>query len=442
MHVQMTSSGSAAVSRATPGAVTDSADIPDSMTDAALIAAVRGGDNSAFGVLYRRHLVNARRVAAACAANGAERDDVVAEAFSQVLRILRSGRGPDVEFRPYLLATIRNTVITLRRRESTTSLYADVPEVAPPAGYSDPVAARLHGTVAAAAFANLPERWRIVLWHTEIEGEAPADVAPILGMTPNSVSALAYRAREGLKQAYLEQHLPVIEQRACQTIVCDLPGWARHRLTRIKARRIDTHLECCTDCRELATEIRQLNQELSGVVAPLILGIPLTLASLPAAGSTASSGVALTGLSWLTSLKTAFAGAAIVTTAVVGSVASSPVPPPGSVENGHGLAASAPQEPQNGQREPRVPGAGAPQPSPIGFTDTPGAPDEVAVGPDAAQPAASTPVSTSKVEKQQQKTAAKDAKQEAKEAKKEAKAETKEERKSGKGAATSSTKPK
>jgi hypothetical protein len=33
----------------------------------------------------------------------------------------------------------------------------------------------------ARAFAPLPERWRAVLWHTEIEGARPADVARCSG---------------------------------------------------------------------------------------------------------------------------------------------------------------------------------------------------------------------------------------------------------------------
>ena len=46
----------------------------------------------------------------------------------------------------------------------------------------------------------------MVLWHTEVEQQKPADIAPLLGMSANSVSALAYRAREGLRQAFLSQH--------------------------------------------------------------------------------------------------------------------------------------------------------------------------------------------------------------------------------------------
>ena len=43
--------------------------------------------------------------------------------------------------------------------------------------------AQLESGLAARAFARLPERWQTVLWHTEVEQECPADVAPVLGLT-------------------------------------------------------------------------------------------------------------------------------------------------------------------------------------------------------------------------------------------------------------------
>lgn len=62
-----------------------------------------------------------------------------------------------------------------------------------------------HPSLADAAFATLPERWRIVLWHLEVMDESPAEVAPLLGMTPDGVATLAHRAREELRRAYLER---------------------------------------------------------------------------------------------------------------------------------------------------------------------------------------------------------------------------------------------
>ncbi|WP_240522139.1 RNA polymerase sigma factor [Amycolatopsis vastitatis] len=204
--------------------VAGTADVP---SDAVLIHAVRGGDIAAFGELYGRHLVAARRVAAAIAADPAEREDLIAEGFTRVLRILRSGEGPDEDFRPYLLTTIRNTKISWRRRDSAVSLVAEVPDVLPGGGSDEPVGSRLHATVAADAFASQPGRWRTVLWRPEIEGESPARIALDLGMTPNGVAALAYRAREGLRQAYLDQHIPASRRRNCQNVSGQLARWAR-----------------------------------------------------------------------------------------------------------------------------------------------------------------------------------------------------------------------
>ena len=57
----------------------------------------------------------------------------------------------------------------------------------------------------AAAMRSLPERWRTVLWYAEVMGEKPRNIAPILGLEPNAVSALLIRAKAGLRAAYEQQ---------------------------------------------------------------------------------------------------------------------------------------------------------------------------------------------------------------------------------------------
>lgn len=230
--------------------------------DSSLLNAVRQGEAAAYGVLYERHLGAARRAAAAVATTWVERDDLVAESFTKVLRTLRTGRGPRDRFRPYLLATIRNSMLSLRRQDAVLSLVADVPEKPRHTDDDDPVGIRLHAGVAVAAFARLPERWRLVLWYTEVEGMPPARVAPLLGLSPNGVAALAYRAREGLRQAYLNQHVPATGQRSCRVAIDQLAGWVRHTLTPRKMRTITAHLDHCVDCRALAADLNTLNQEL------------------------------------------------------------------------------------------------------------------------------------------------------------------------------------
>jgi hypothetical protein len=45
----------------------------------------------------------------------------------------------------------------------------------------------------------------MVLWYAEVMGEKPRNIAPILGLEPNAVSALLIRAKAGLRAAYEQQ---------------------------------------------------------------------------------------------------------------------------------------------------------------------------------------------------------------------------------------------
>jgi RNA polymerase sigma factor (sigma-70 family) len=294
-------------------------------SDAALIRAVRTGDSAAYGVLYERHLAAARRGAAALASTAAEREDLVAEAFTRVLRVLRAGHGPDEAFRAYLLVTMRNALITDVRRSPDISLFAEVPDARPAGGGDDPILARLEASVAAEAFATLPERWRTVLWHTEVEGESPADIAPLLGLAPNSVSALAYRAREGLRQAYLSQHLPTMARPSCRAIATQLSTWVRRGCPRHSMRRITRHLDRCAECTRLAGGLVKVNAELRGVLAPVLLGTPLALAYLSGSAGGSAAGAAIAGVAsvpWLATVKSVVVGVAVVAATGAAAVAS------------------------------------------------------------------------------------------------------------------------
>lgn len=286
-------------------------------SDEALVRAVRAGNMAAYGVLYARHFHAALRLTASLGITGTERDDLVAEAFTRVLRILRAGGGPGEDFRPYLLTTVRNTLISWRRRSRGIWPVPDVPEVDPAPGHEDAVCTRLHASTAARAFASLPERWQAVLWRTEIENESPAQVAQALRMTPNGVAALAYRAREGLRQAYLSEHVPDTDRGTCRTIAGQLANWIRHGGTEHRARRITTHLRGCGHCRDLETSLRALNTELPALFAPIVLAAPAILAN-DATGP------------WLSAVRSVIAGVALVATAVLGTgpAVPEPAPPP------------------------------------------------------------------------------------------------------------------
>ena len=237
-----------------------------------LIAAVRAGDGDAFGHLYRRHVAAAHNLARQLTRSTAERDDLVAEAFAKVLDTMRAGGGPDIAFRAYLLTTLRNTLYDRVRRDRRLELSDDMTRHDPGEPWVDTAVADFESTMAARAFARLPERWQTVLWHTEVEQETPAQVAPVLGLSANGVAALAYRAREGLRQAYLQEHLADADGKECRHTVERLGAWARGGLSRRSRVQVDGHLESCAQCRLLARELADVNSSLRGLIAPAVLG--------------------------------------------------------------------------------------------------------------------------------------------------------------------------
>lgn len=224
----------------------------DEPSDAELITAVRSGDTESYGQLFRRHSGSARALARQLTGSAAEADDLVAESFAKVLVTLRGGGGPDAAFRAYLLTTLRHTLYDRARRDRKLQLSDDMTQHDPGVPWEDTAVAGLESALAARAFRRLPERWQTVLWHTEIEQETPAEVAPLLGLTPNGVAALAYRAREGLREAYLQEHLPADGHR---DTVGRLGAWARGGLTDRRRDLIDAHLADCPTCRALAAEL-------------------------------------------------------------------------------------------------------------------------------------------------------------------------------------------
>lgn len=248
------------------------AEAEDSVSDAELITAARAGDEQAYAELYRRHVAAALRFARSLTGNAADADDLVAEAFTRVLSALRGGNGPAEAFRPYLLSAVRNAFYDNARRSLREHPVEELTPIAPGVPFVDPAAAADERRLIATAFQALPERWQLVLWHTEVEGEQPADIAPLLGISANAVAALAYRAREGLRERYLRAHLGSAVDEECRPTVSRLPAYTRNRLSRTEAARVRRHLENCGRCRLLFGELADINSRLGALLGPAILG--------------------------------------------------------------------------------------------------------------------------------------------------------------------------
>lgn len=245
--------------------------------DAELIAAVRTGDAASFGTLYERHAGAAFVVARQYTDSHADADDVVADAFTAVHGALQRGNGPESAFRAYLFTVVRRTAADRRekaRRVEPTGDLATLERGTAWAGTAEePALEGFERGVVSRAFHSLPERWQAVLWHSEVEGLSPAQIAPILGLTANGVAALAYRAREGLRQAYLQQHLQDPLDEGCRAVSGKLGAYVRGGLGTRENGQVEKHLDGCGDCRALVLELGDVNHGMRAVIAPLVLGI-------------------------------------------------------------------------------------------------------------------------------------------------------------------------
>ena len=238
------------------------------------------GAGRSYGELYVEYAPAARGLALSIVPPDVA-DDIVAEAFARVLAAIRAGGGPDHAFRPYLLAAVRNLAndwIAARRR---VTVIGDLDEEAGDrsavlisgfGGDAETEAeARAEARLIVRAFSRLPERWRTVLWQLEVEGKAPAEVAPAFGLSGNGVSAVAMRAREGLRQAYLQEHIGTNIPASCRACAEDLGAGARGRLSPRRQAVMQAHLGHCPACQDLFTELSELNRKLGTILAPIAL---------------------------------------------------------------------------------------------------------------------------------------------------------------------------
>jgi RNA polymerase sigma factor (sigma-70 family) len=232
----------------------------------------------AFGELYRRHAAAAWRVAIAVTGNRDDASDAVAEAFSRVLRAIPARRLEQTgRFRPYLLSATRNAGVDILRRKGRLTLtdptIGPEPEAPAPGPWEELEAGEDAGMVGA-AFRSLPERWRSVLWLTEVEGMPPREVGELLGLSANGVAQLAVRARAGLRQRYLQAHLRADAiSEGCRPAVSLLGAYVAGGLSARETARVAGHLAACSSCRARVAELEELGPALRRILIPLPVGL-------------------------------------------------------------------------------------------------------------------------------------------------------------------------
>ncbi|WP_436493066.1 sigma-70 family RNA polymerase sigma factor [Actinokineospora sp. HUAS TT18] len=243
--------------------MTDALDIdtsPDNAAaeDRALLHRLRNGEDAAFGELFSRHSDAVRRLALGLAADRAEAEDLTAEAFFRVLQAIRRGSGPVDNVRGYLLIVARRVAWEWngRRRDVPVSDEELNHRVGADPDRSGQSTER---NLITRAFTSLPERWRSVLWEVEVEGARPAVVAGNFGLSPNATAALARRARQGLRAAYLQAHLSIDRgSTGCRSVLEKLGAYTAGTIKGVERRKVRAHITTCASCSAMVDELQDV----------------------------------------------------------------------------------------------------------------------------------------------------------------------------------------
>lgn len=241
-------------------------DIPslEDLETSELLVMARSGNQSAYTTLYDRYAYPALRLARHLGMRE-DAEDIVSESFARIIDLVGRGKGPTSNFRSYLFTTVRHEAGARAKARSRVLPTDDETQIDTAVPFGDNQLDSFERTTIRAAYESLPERWQTVLWRLDVEGHKPQDLAEALDMSPNSVSALVYRARSGLRQAYLQQHVATPRSdssRACAETRKRLPAFLQRTASARELHKTYAHLSACDDCMSAYTQLEATGAEI------------------------------------------------------------------------------------------------------------------------------------------------------------------------------------
>jgi RNA polymerase sigma factor (sigma-70 family) len=185
----------------------------EELSDGDLIRMVKAGDDSALGVLLRRHRDALYRFCLHLTHNRDDAEDVCQESMARAITrvdALQTGSA----FRSWLFSIARNLSIDSHRYRKRVCALPDE-ELAPlplPLHHESPydrVEVHEEYQTVAQALSRLKKNHQTVLVLREVEGLSYADIAARLDLSQAAVETLLFRARKRLREEYTKSGRPV-----------------------------------------------------------------------------------------------------------------------------------------------------------------------------------------------------------------------------------------
>jgi RNA polymerase sigma factor (sigma-70 family) len=254
-----------------------------------------------YAAIYREH--NARLVgyARSLTGNQAVAEDLAAEAHFRVWRRIRAGHAIENPS-AYLTTTVRNLAAGLgRARREVSRDAADLPEDPERAAIvaADPEQRASHVDLISRLLKELPERWAKALWYAEVEDLPMEAVGERIGASAGTTAVVLTRARERLRQAFLQSQPGMPANEECEQYWKQIPTIVRATASARRTKTVLEHCDGCEDCRTRMLALTEANTRLPLLLGPALFGIVLGGATwfLPAVagvGAGAAAGTAAT----------------------------------------------------------------------------------------------------------------------------------------------------
>jgi RNA polymerase sigma factor (sigma-70 family) len=229
-------------------------------SDEALVAAVRRGDDRAFGELYSRYEGRIVAYVLGMVGDHGRAEDITQEVFISALRRMRSTDRP-IAFKPWVYEIAKNACIDEFRRTKRSKevpLESDDDRESPAqvlvSNGSSPDTAlerRQQLDDLRGAFRGLSDNHHKILVLRELEGLSYTEIGRRMDMTRPVVESTLFRARRRLGQEYDE----IASGRRCEQVhaVIDAGGPTAVRALGIREhRRVARHVAHCQPCRRYA----------------------------------------------------------------------------------------------------------------------------------------------------------------------------------------------
>jgi RNA polymerase sigma-70 factor (ECF subfamily) len=168
--------------------------------DAAIVAAVRAGDRSAFDGLVHAYMRQAFQLAYRVVGHREDAEDLVQEAFLAAYQYLDSY---DVErpFGPWLMRIVLNRGANLRRSRKRRETEPETDAISPAPSALDESERSEARTKLTEAMATLSERQRMIVTMFDVDGLTSTEIGEILDLSSGTVRWHLHEARRTLRGA-------------------------------------------------------------------------------------------------------------------------------------------------------------------------------------------------------------------------------------------------